>query len=445
MASDPAAPSTRPVRRRVVIAPAPEVKPTVAVPGLGTQEQAVEKIRAIFAGDYLDASYQARRKLSLKLIEQGDQTKRDTDAKYAFYREARDVAAKAGDVPTAFVAIDRLSAAFPVRRLGLRVEALQMAAPVLVSPAANASVASMCIDLIDQCAVENDFEHADTLLALADLTASKTQKRAYVSWVQWRRARLDVLRAAYQRAMPAEATLRQFPDDPDANLVMGQFFCGVRGDWDNGLPHLLKGSDRELADLADRDLQVPDDRGDEQYKLADAWWQYAQQRSTDEQRVPWRKRAAYWYRRAMPTLDGLELATAEQRVAEVAAPDQAKIPRPPDAMPFKGHLYRASIADVSWEDSVRLCEQAGGRLVSLETRLENDYVVKLAKDKKLWLGAQLDGKGRWRWISNVEMFFSYWAHGEPNLTEPVGHPQLDEKGVWRVTNQSAGFVCEWDN
>jgi hypothetical protein len=114
-------------------------------------------------------------------------------------------------------------------------------------------------------------------------------------------------------------------------------------------------------------------------------------------------------------------------------------------MPFRGHLYRASIADVSWEAAQHLCEEAGGHLVCLETRLENDYVVKLARGKTLWLGATFDGKGRWRWISNAEMFFSYWAHGEPNLGDPVGHPQLDEKGVWRVTNQSAGYVCEWDN
>jgi hypothetical protein len=316
--------------------------------------------------------------------------------------------------------------------------------PVLGTPTANASVASMCVDLIDQCAIETDFEHAGALLALADATAAKTQKRAYVSWVQWRRARLDVLRAAHERAKPAHATLKLTPDDPDANLVMGTHLCAIRGDWDNGLPMLVKSNERELAALADRDLTCPEDQSAEQFKLADAWWEFAQFRSEDE-RQGWRNRAAYWYRRALPELDGLDAATAERRITETAAPGKAKIPRPPDAMPFKGHLYRASIADVSWEAAQRMCEEAGGHLACLETRLENDYVVKLARGKTLWLGAAFDGKGRWRWITNAEMFFSYWAHGEPRLSDPIGHPQTDATGAWRTSNQTSGFVCEWDN
>lgn len=437
-------PSTRPIRRRIAPAPPPTSAPTTTIPGVAAQEAAAAKVRSIFATDYADASYPARQKLARKLIEQGDQTKRDGDAKYVFYIEARDVAARAGDVPTAFMAVDHLVATFTASKLAQRVEVLQMAAPALGTPAANASVASMCVDLIDQCAIENDFEHADALLALADATAAKAQKRAYVSWVQWRRARLDVLRAAHERAKPAQEKLNLSPDDPEANLVMGRHLCSARGDWDNGLPMLLKASDRELAALADRDLTCPEDQSTEQFRLADAWWEFGQQQ-TDDERQPWRNRAAYWYRRALPALDGLDAATAERRMMETAAPGMAKIPRPPDAMPFKGHLYRASIADVSWEAAQRLCEDAGGHMVCLETRLENDYVVKLARGKTLWLGTTFDGKGRWRWITNADMFFSYWAHGEPRISDPIGHPQTDANGAWRTANQSAGFVCEWDN
>ncbi|CAN5440825.1 hypothetical protein BH09PLA1_BH09PLA1_10650 [soil metagenome] len=447
LAADPAPvvmPTTRPLRRRPPPTQPATNAPTTAIPGIAAQEIAVEKIRSIYAMEYADPSYPARRNLARKLIEQGDQTKRDSDAKFVFYREALDVAARAGDVPTAFTTVDHLVAAFPVSRLAHRVEVLQMAEPVLIAPAANASVASMCVDLIDQCAVENDFQHADTLLAIADATAARTQKRAYVSWVQWRRARLNLLRAAHERARPAELTLKTAPDNPDANLIVGRHLCAARGDWDNGLPMLLKATDRPLAALADRDLTCPEDQTVEQFKLAGEWWDFAQ-RQSEEERLAWRKRAAYWYRRALPELDGLDAATAERRVIESAPPASVKVPRPPDAMPFRGHLYRGSIADVSWDAAVRLCEEAGGQMACLETRLENDYVGKLARGKTLWLGASFDGKGRWRWITNAELFFSYWAHGEPRISDPVGHPQLDASGAWRTSSATAGFVCEWDN
>jgi hypothetical protein len=207
---------------------------------------------------------------------------------------------------------------------------------------------------------------------------------------------------------------------------------------------LIKGTDRELAALADRDLTCSEELSSEQFQLGDAWWKFAQKQSEDE-RLAWRKRAAFWYRRALPDLDGLDQATAERRIIESAPPGNAKVPRPPDAMPFKGHLYRASIADVSWDAAQRLCEEAGGHMVCLETRLENDYVVKLARGKALWLGAAFDGKSRWRWITNRDMFFSYWGHGEPRLTDPPGHPQTEPTGAWRTLNGTAGFVCEWDD
>jgi hypothetical protein len=92
-----------------------------------------------------------------------------------------------------------------------------------------------------------------------------------------------------------------------------------------------------------------------------------------------------------------------------------------------------------------MCEEAGGNLVCIETRAENELMVKLARGRVLWLGATTDGNGRWRWINNADFFFIYWSSGEPSaLTQDV-HPLTTSNGAWKTSTARAGFICEWDD
>jgi hypothetical protein len=452
----PTWPTSRPLRRRPP-APTATSQPSTAIPNLVMQGAAAARIKSIYASDYANALYDARRALARKLIEEGDATKRDTDAKFAFYREAAEVAAGAGDVPTAFHAVDHLAATFPVVKLRERVKVFQTAVPLLTAPAANAVVTSMCLDLVDQCVVENEFEHAQILLDLAAMAADKSKKQTYPSWVKWKRNGVEAMRLAYAHVKPAEMTLKTVPDNPKASETVGRYVCLVKKDWDAGLPLIAKGADPALVALAERDLTCPEDRPGAQFDLADAWWAWGERSGSwdDELHVDargrYRERAVYWYRQALPALDGLERATADRRITEIFPPATTeaararRIPRPPDAMPFSPHVYRVHTAEVSWDTARRLCEEAGGHLVCLETRLENDYVVKLARGRTLWLGATFDAKGRWTWISGAGMFFSYWGHGQSDLADPQMRPQMGANGAWGTSTTRAGFICEWDD
>jgi hypothetical protein len=91
-ASAPASTSpARVVRRRVVSLPETQ-KAANSIPGIVAQEEMQKKIREIYATDYADTSFNGRRALARRLIEASDQTKRDSDAKFVFLREARDLA-----------------------------------------------------------------------------------------------------------------------------------------------------------------------------------------------------------------------------------------------------------------------------------------------------------------------------------------------------------------
>ena len=440
-AAQPPGPTTRAARRRNIPAAAP-VLPGVPIPGFTAQERAIAQIREIYAADYKDKSYAARRTLALRLIDAADRTQKDTDAKFALLREARDLAAGAGDVPTAFAAVDRLVDTFPMIKLHERTDVLNVAAPVVAQPAANLAVASMCLDLADESALDGDFARADALLNLAAAASVKAKSREMAECIKARMTRVAPLREAYEKVKPALQTLSRTPHDADAAHAVGCYTAFVKGDIDAGLAHLTRSSDAPLSKLAEQDLDTPD-APHEQLVLASAWWDYAQ--TNGEFGAGMRRRAGFWYAKAMPALDGLDRALAERRLASLAAPASSRPPLPPDVVRLKNRAYRVHIADVTWETAREICEQAGGRLACAETRLEHEFLVKLARGRSLWLGGSAGADGRpWSWLSGNEMYFTFWASGEPAAATPGHHILLTGPGPWKAHNGRAAFVCEWD-
>jgi hypothetical protein len=414
-----------------------------ALPGIAAQEDLLKKIREIYAIDYADTSFNGRRALSRRLIEASNQTRKDSDAKFILLREARDVAASVGDVTTAFEAADILAATFPVAKLSERFEVMRAAANSLTAPKADLAAASICMDLADQCVAEGDYSRAQILLSLAETTTRQAKSVPYARWILSRMASLKPKADAYDSAKPAEAKLAESPDDPEANLVMGRFVAFVKGDIDAGLSLLSKGSDQELAALADEDLDAAENVPDE-LRLANAWWAMAD-RQPNQFRSAIRCRAGFWYHQVSPGLDGLDKALAERRLQELNPPAtrKARIEHPPDALKLTNHWYRASIAEVSWDVAQRLCTEAGGRLACVETRAEGQLMAKLARGRMLWLGAAADGSGRWSWISGNDMVYNNWADGQPISSAAETHPVTSPEGTWKTWIGKAGFICEW--
>jgi hypothetical protein len=115
----------------------------------------------------------------------------------------------------------------------------------------------------------------------------------------------------------ARTALEKIPDDPQANQVVGAFYCFVQGKWTTGLPLLARSGDELLKGLATRDLESSRAGGDEQLKLADDWWAAADRRSDDATAL--HARAGYWYRKALPAAKGLAKLRAEKRLATLPA------------------------------------------------------------------------------------------------------------------------------
>ncbi len=139
----------------------------------------------------------------------------------------------------------------------------------------------------------------------------------------------------------AQATLKQTPDDPVANLAAGRYLAFAQGDWDQGLPHLAKGPDGPLKDLAAKSLKPPEEAA-ALAELGDAWFAAAE-KAKGKDKPELRAGAAYWYTQAEPGLTGLVKTIVDKRLAELGgkvavAPSSSsgKLPETMELVPAPG-------------------------------------------------------------------------------------------------------------
>jgi hypothetical protein len=127
------------------------------------------------------------------------------------------------------------------------------------------------------------------------------------------------LAARYQPVRKALDTLKEKPDDADANALAGRWTCFESHDWDKGLSMLAKSSDAPLADLAKRDITVPKDAA-QQLAIADEWWDYAQ-KEKGSIKAGALLRAEHWYDSVSSNLTGLNKARADARLKTISGID----------------------------------------------------------------------------------------------------------------------------
>jgi hypothetical protein len=124
--------------------------------------------------------------------------------------------------------------------------------------------------------------------------------------------------------------LQDSPDDPKANLKVGRWYCFIKGQWEKGLPYLVKCGQAELTSLAEMDMAGPTEPA-KQVEVAEGWSKYAQTEEDDA--VPQIElRAGHWLKQALPSLSGLEKVSAEKQLEAIAKVKPLVKPRPRGAV-----------------------------------------------------------------------------------------------------------------
>jgi formylglycine-generating enzyme required for sulfatase activity len=229
---------------------------------------------------------------------------------------ARDAAVEAGDAAICFDAIDKMGEYFQIDPFAMKVGILSRSAKTARTPAVHRAIAEKTLGVMEEAMGENNLPVAGQLGKLALAEVAKARDKELSKQVRSRMKDLEQAAKAFAEVELAMNTLKEKPNDPDANSTVGRYTCFVKGDWETGLPMLAKGSDSALKDLAAKDLQRPA-KADGQVALADGWYDLAGTEGASA-RKHLQLRAAHWYWRAAPDLAGLEKTKAEKRMRSLA-------------------------------------------------------------------------------------------------------------------------------
>lgn len=346
--------------------PIPAVAKRTPVPDPEKQAAADKLIRDLFKKDFLAARKPVEKQaLAAKLIQQAEETKDDPAARFMLLREARELAAQAGDVAVALSAAEETIRTYEVEPTPLKLATLTAVSRGVATAAANKELVDAILLVLDDVLAADDFETAGKLLALAEPAARNAMSAALVSKVQGRNKDLADLKKEAEAVQGAAETLRHKPEDPLANVVTGKYLCFRKGKWDEGLPMLARGEDG-LADLARKDLAAPKEPA-AQAELGDKWWGLAEAlHGTAE--VVVKGRADFWYQKALPGLTGLTQTRVEKRIKEYAAKAPAQKSNAPagELVRFTGHKDRVTCVAITTDGSRAVSGSADGAVIMWE-------------------------------------------------------------------------------
>lgn len=268
-----------------------------------------EKYKADFAltsGDDQMAVYE-------KLMGRAKVAPDDPATRFATFREARDLAVRVGRMEEAFKAVDECARWFEIDDLAEKAAALKEAGKGTVSRPvveAAASIVEQAEKLARPDIVDELLRQRELFPQLAD--APELTARVLAAEKRWTSAAND--RDLLKRLL---ADWMKNPEDAAANLAYGKHLCFRLGQWNDGLPRIVKGEEAALREMAKKDQASPKD-GKGQAELALAWAEYS--KKADEMSRPGALlRAKFWYDLASRSTDlsAGDRNSATARISEI--------------------------------------------------------------------------------------------------------------------------------
>ena len=217
-----------------------------------------------------------------------------------------DLAGEGGDAALMLAAIETIGADFDVDALDHQRRALKkFAAGATTSTEINAFVETS-EGVIDRALADERYDVALDLAERAYRLCQRSHGREFRKRTHARHVQVQKLHRSWQKIQQVLATLETNPEDPEANLAVGRWYCFDRGDWQQGLPYLAKSSDERLKALATQEIESPPSEPSDQVRLADAWWELAQT-AKDQTKDAMLLRAGSWYEQAWPKVTSVVL------------------------------------------------------------------------------------------------------------------------------------------
>lgn len=246
------------------------------IPSKDAQAKIEALLQELYQDDFAKAQKDAslRSRLAQTLLSEGRDTKDDAAGRYVLFSKAHALAAQAGDVTTAFQAIDELAGDFAIPAatiFQMKIAMLQQASTAMdATPDAYRAVIDRALAILEETLEADDYPSSLALIAAAEQAGRRLKSIATVSAL--RKKQDDIVRREkeYARWKPFADRLAKNPKDAQASLEMGKYYALVKGDWERGLPLLAAGEKGALRNFAAEELKEDPPA----LALGEAWLEY---------------------------------------------------------------------------------------------------------------------------------------------------------------------------
>ncbi len=296
--------------------PAVDVTKRAAIPDAPSQKEAERLLKDLFKEQYAKKTPADRQALARALLDQARRSQGDPVSIWVTCREARDVASQVCDVRTIIAAIEEAARVFDVDPLPMKSADLATAGKAAKTPEDFLSMALALDKLVDDLLAADQYEPAEKAAASALQFSRRGNDARLAARAAARIKDVTEAKTRYQAMKAVLQTIAKTPDDPAANLEMGQFLCFVKGNWDLGLRFMAKSSDAGMKSLAEKDLALPLSPAD-QAGVADGWYDLAEKEKTPYRKNQLLSHARVLYEGAVGDAVGLGRARIEKRLDQI--------------------------------------------------------------------------------------------------------------------------------
>jgi formylglycine-generating enzyme required for sulfatase activity len=287
------------------------------VPNDAAVAEAVKIVQEVYRNDY-----QAKIKTDKfikQLIADGTASNDNPAVSYVLLEEAAAFAVEKENIRLALNALSALSRSFALEDYAER------KAKILDSFARKAkkgmeayALASAYLVLAGEALENNLFDLANKAVKNAEKFAKKNKDKEQTQEAKEIKSQIAEQEKAFKQTAKALQSLKDNPDDPAINLTCGRYHCLTRGEWEKGLPLLVKSGDQTLSALAAKELASPQ-KADELLDIGDAWWNLTKKEKLSDECVDnLRQHACEMYEKALPMAVGFDRAKIEARIKSVS-------------------------------------------------------------------------------------------------------------------------------
>ncbi|MBN2294842.1 MAG: hypothetical protein JXM70_20605, partial [Pirellulales bacterium] len=199
---------------------------------------------------------------------------------FVLLNRSAELAADGGDPELVFSVIDEIGSRYKTDATVLGTKLLKRYAATITTPEGLNTFAAVCKRCIDDYLAEGRYASALDSAKMIYQSTLKLRNKDFRKQVLAVHQAVAKLYKEHQACRQAEEKLAQEPDDAQANLIAGRWYCFRKHDYGKGLPLLAKSGAGTLAAVAKKDTEfsvgVGSETAEKQVAVGDAWWKLAE-------------------------------------------------------------------------------------------------------------------------------------------------------------------------